>query len=96
MLNNLYKKDFTKITVKFFSDIPKKVKKIKKLDGRYWHPCEYHWILPFNRTNIRKLFDLFKKDDIEIDDMFFKLKDKINKNIFRYFLIQFDKHQRIT
>jgi len=50
----------------YFNYDKKKIKKIKKIENYRWNKKERCWLIPNNEKNIKKLYQLFNKDDIEV------------------------------
>jgi len=61
----------------YFKYDKQKIQKIKKINNHKWNPEERCWLIPNNDKNIKKLYKLFNKDDIEL------LKSKENIKIKR-------------
>ena len=61
----------------YFKYDKQKIQKIKKINNHKWDPEQRCWLIPNNDENIKKLYKLFNKDNIEV------LKSKENIKIKR-------------
>jgi site-specific recombinase XerD len=46
---------------------PERVEKIKTIPGKWWHPEEKHWTVPFADGMVEQLVSLFEGERVEID-----------------------------
>ncbi|RCK72659.1 MAG: Integrase [Ignavibacteriae bacterium] len=60
------------------------IKEIKKISGYRWHPEEKYWSLPLTQINLERIREIFKNNNIFIDE---KLK---STNIFKNFQFNID------
>ena len=50
-----------------FGYAPELVEKIKKINGRSWHPEEKYWTIPEKDEAVQQLLLVFAEDEISID-----------------------------
>ena len=50
-----------------FSYSPERVKKIKTIPGKWWHPEEKYWTVPSTAGMVERLVSLFERERVEID-----------------------------
>jgi|AntRauTorckE6833_2_1112554.scaffolds.fasta_scaffold00042_71 site-specific recombinase XerD len=50
----------------YFKYDKQKIQKIKKINNHNWDPEERCWLIPNNDKNIKELYKLFNKDEIEV------------------------------
>ena len=50
-----------------FAYAPELVEKIKKINGRSWHPEEKYWTIPEKDEAVQQLLLVFAGDEISID-----------------------------
>jgi hypothetical protein len=50
----------------YFNYDKQKIQKIKKINNYKWNNKERCWLIPNNDENIKKLYKLFNKDNIEL------------------------------
>ena len=46
---------------------PKRVEKIKNIDGRRYIPEKKCWVIPFKHDIIKKFYRLFRDEEIKLD-----------------------------